>query len=135
MIDSAKVLYEYLTTAGTSLYTLNGDNVWTVQGEPIGWNNGTTGIMIELNEASNYSAKDWVQADVTFMCYGGNDNKGASFAIYAALNDRLNGAQSQIQTSGTIEWAQQTGGDPDEIETDSGYNRAMATYTIQLKEN
>jgi len=135
MIDTAKVLYEHLTASGTSLYTLNGTRVWTAQSEPVDWNNGTTGIMMSVSDDGDYVSPSWVQSSVTFYCYGGNDNASKCQQIYAALYDRLSGVQSQIKTSGTIEWARMFSGDPDDIEPDSGYKRARASYLIQFKEN
>jgi hypothetical protein len=135
MIDTAKVLYNYLTELGNPVRTLIGENCWTLQNEPVGWNNGSAAIAMQISEAGMYSHPEWVEASVTFFFYGGTDNASDCYNIYAAVYDRLHGKQSQQTANGTIEWAQQISSDPDDIEPDSSYRRARATYQIQFKEN
>ena len=135
MIDTAQVLYDYLTELGNPVRTLVATNCWTLQGEPVGWKNDSAAIAMQISETGQFSCRDWVEASVTFFFYGGTDNASDCFDIYAAVYDRLHGQQNKIGDNGTIVWAQQFSGDPDEIEPDSSYRRARANYIVTVKEN
>ena len=135
MIDTALVLYDYLTELGNPVRTLIGENCWTMQNEPVDWNNSSAAIGMQISEQGQFSCRDWVEASITFFCYGGTDNGADSFAIYSALYDRLHGIQNQIGDNGAIVWAQQFASDPDEIEPDSSIRRARANYIVTFKEN
>ena len=127
MKNAPQVLFEWLTTAGTSLYTLVGDRVWPDQIRK-GYTNTAAALVMSTDEIPN-SRGDQVRVRATFRCYGGGASDAAARAVYAALNDRLHNASGATTSGGIISAFQETGGgrldDPDE-----GWPMRVAVYDV-----
>jgi len=133
MIDAPQIIWEYLTASGTGLYTLVGARIYSPVA-PQEWDNTTAMIVFEVDEQIHSKACMSV-VDVDFFCYGGTENATDAAAVYRALFDRLQNAGGVV-SSGKIESARHTGGDPYEREpTESRYPRGVSRFEIIVNSN
>lgn len=106
MTDSVRVIWEYLTVSGTTLYALTGLRVWSPEA-PAAWRNADAAIVYEMVDEERRALPN-NSLLVNFMCFGGKraDAKDYSHddarAVYRALVDRLAAADGVATASGTI---------------------------------
>lgn len=136
MVDAPQVIWEYLTTSGTDLFTLVGkevilDMLEKDDGSGNGFRNTSPAVVMRVDEAVNANANQ-VRVRATFLCYGGSDDSENARAVYEALSDRLQNGNGATATGGIISAFQETGGgrldDPDE-----GWPVRMAVYDLLIK--
>ena len=132
MIDSAQVIYGYLTYAGSTLNTLVGNHVWQTRG-PKGWQNDSAALIFDIISEGSSHTTGGLELTVQFDCYGGTNKMTDAKAVYRALNAALSGiALGNVGATGGIALALQTGGDPSTIETGSEWPRSRAIYDLTL---
>lgn len=101
MVDVNKVLFEFLTASGSTLYTLMGTRCYAGS-FPTGYTNTQAAIRFERIGG----APDQFVADKEVMfrirCYGGTGSHKECNALYRALEDKLHGADDARTTTGAI---------------------------------
>ena len=132
MIDTDQLLYEYLTTSGTTLYESIADRAWCPDAKA-GFRNDKKAIVYHLSgETTHGVATDSHTSYFVFKCYGGSNEYTDAKAVYRLLHDRLHGAHVQEVTEGNILTGEQiTGGkytDPD-----TGWPCYQVTYKIKTE--
>lgn len=114
MTDSVRVIWEYLTTTGTTLNALVSTRVWAPE-SPTNWKNEIPCLVFELLDEER-TAEPRTSAQVSFRCYGGKTQDGKDYShddarsVYRLLADCLNAADGARTSSGTILMCVQTGG-------------------------
>lgn len=90
VIDCDAILYSFLTTPGTELYTLVGTRIEFGQ-TPDGFDN-TSNQIVFLPESGDPDTDAPAQdMDYLFHCYGGSNRWLDAKNVYAALRGRLHG--------------------------------------------
>ena len=132
MIDVPQLIFEFLTTSGTGLFTLVGNRVWCpLVDANSGWKNETAAIVYHPATESNHGAATAViTGNYVFKCYGGTKQYTNARAVYRALNDRLHGVANEAKTEGSIIWAEQVVSAQLPPEPGTSYPAHMATYKI-----
>ncbi len=130
MIDVPQLIFEFLTTTGTGLYTLVGTRVWCPLAKAE-WKNETAAIVYHPAIESNHgAATEVITGSYVFKCYGGTKQYTNARAVYRALNDRLHGVALETKTEGSIIWAEQVVSAQLPPEPGTAYPAHMATYKI-----
>ena len=131
MINATDILWEYLTTSGTSLYTLVEKQIWSPEAIT-GWANDTRAVLFDFDTQVLQVNSGHVDAMVQFYCYGATDKYDDADAVYFALNDRLHAATGERTASGVILRAELLVGLPGQREQESEWPVARALYDIKL---
>ncbi|KKN03649.1 hypothetical protein LCGC14_1105530 [marine sediment metagenome] len=127
MIDTTKLIKEYLTASGSGLFTLVGTQVWCPM-LPKDFKNTVAAIAFHPEHEEMHAKSAVQRTSFVFMCYGGSSNPANARAVYRALNDRLD-LQHGTVTEGAIILATQTAMSHF-IEPETEYPVSTATYDI-----
>lgn len=116
MNDPIQILYEFLTTPGTTIYGLVEDRVWSPVA-PQGFRNTEAAVIYHPDSEVPEAPGNVIANSIVFKCYGGNSTFRSSRTVAEALYDVLHGARAQTAT-GAIMLARcrnmyQGGNDPD----------------------
>ena len=101
VIDTAQIIYDYLTEIGTDLYEQCATRVWTPVA-PNDWANAVPCIIFnEQSSGAHYSGAT-VRSLFNFKCYGGSSQYGNEASVFRYLFDRLHGATATVASGGII---------------------------------
>jgi len=133
MTNTSLILWEFLTTSGTSLYTLVGKRIRTDLTKDDGgtfWKNSTAAILYTISGETVPNAAQDVTSTVTFRCYSGSDVMSGARAVYSALHDRLRVANNAVTTTGRILNAELVTASQGGFDPDTGWAVYLVTYRI-----
>lgn len=124
-----RIVWEWLTATGTSLYTLCGTRVWHSQHPDSGtWSNAQPAVVFFVTGAGNSTNGQTDDVTIDFRCYGGDRTNAAAQTVGRALYARLQAAGGATAT-GTIHRAfrqsQQNLTDPD-----TGWPFVLCRYNL-----
>lgn len=131
MTNSKQVIWEFLTTTGTSLYTLVGTRVWSPSAPP-SWRNDTAAVIYDVSETAHVSGATQ-EALLTANCYGGTLKHADADQVYRALYDRLQHCGCCQCASGVLISARLISGSVGEKEIETEWPFAAATYAVVVK--
>ena len=100
VIDTTKIVHEFLTQGGNPLSASVGNRVWS----PIAhskWNNTTTAIVFHEESGGANQSGAAVKSVFAFKCFGGTNSYVDAQAVFGLLYDRLQSARARLM-SGTI---------------------------------
>lgn len=124
-----RIVWEWLTTTGTDLYTLCGTRVWHSAYPTIeDWNATSAGVVFFVTNATNDTNGQTDDVTIDFRCHGADRTYTAAQACARALYSRLQ-AMGGTTTTGTIHRAfrqsQQNLTDPD-----TGWPFVLCRYNL-----
>lgn len=90
MNDPVEIVASYLRTAGTELYSLTGERIWSPV-SPETWRNEQPGIIFHADGCMPETPRDVFVNTFVFKCYGGNDTYTMARTVAQALYNRLHG--------------------------------------------
>ena len=131
MIDTTQVIYEWLTTSGTGLYTLCATRIWWVAAPPA-FDNSADAIIYHPEAEPTHPIAAVHTPTFVFKCYGGAATFASARTVYRALYDRLHNEQG-AKTAGAIMMAHQLTAQALPPDPDTGWPAWMARYEIVLQ--
>lgn len=132
-----RIIWEYITATGTSLYSLIGARAWhsayPVRGNSAGqWPANTAGIVFTIAATETPTNAQTDGVTVEFRCHGGDNTFSGAQAVARALFDRLQ-ASGGSTTSGYIHRAFRRG-QQDLTDPDTGWPFTLARYSIIIED-
>jgi hypothetical protein len=97
-----RIIWEFLTAAGTDLYALCATRIWhSAYPESSAWSANTAGIVFFVTNATNSANGQTDDITIDFRCHGGDRTHSAAQAVARALYSRLQ-ARGGTTTTGYI---------------------------------
>jgi hypothetical protein len=129
MIDTTKVLQQYLTASGSLLTFLGGSYVSSPIA-PRQWNNEHKTIIFHAETEDRHIAADVNSTIFVCKCYGGSASFEAARAVYIALVDYLHNARDVAVDEGRIKLARLITAFQGPADPDTGWPSMIAKFEV-----
>lgn len=128
MVDTAQIIYDYLSASGTNLYDQCGTRIWTPVA-PNDWANADPCVIFNESSSGAHYSGATIRSLFNFKCYGGSSQYGNEATVFRYLYDRLH-ATTKTVASGTIVSAQLVSANQLPPEPDTQFHSYQSSFAI-----